>query len=220
MYPVTIVDNFLPDPDKIVQLSTQYSYYKDVNGNWPGERTECLSQLNADLYNYLGEKIHKLFYENLPRWQMEISFQKTVPFASDIEASKSIFNRGWIHDDYSSLFGGIIYLNKNPDEDTGTSIYKIKNGYFSHAFESMKIKGSFYRGEQVDAQEYEKHWNIVNSQYEETVTVKNVYNRMMMFGSHVHHGVQTFGYSQPRLTLAFFARNMSGSIAPLIRSSV
>ena len=220
MYPVTIVDNFFSEPGKIVELSKQYSFHKDEIGNWPGERTQCLSKINYDLFYYISEKIHRLFYESSPKWKMEISFQRTFPFAQSKEQSKSIFNRGWIHDDYASLFGGIIYLTENPDEETGTSIYKLKNGYFTHPQNSMEIKGKFFRGEEVDIEEYTRHWNNVNSQYEETVSVKNLYNRMVMFGPHIHHGVQTFGYSKPRLTISFFSRDLSGSIPPLMRSSV
>ena len=46
-------------------------------------------------------------------------------------------------------------------------------------------------------------YNNMRGQFEETVSVANVYNRFVMFNGNTHHGVQTFG-STPRLTLNFF----------------
>ena len=217
MYPVTIVDNFFPEPDKIVEISNSYSFERDPIGNWPGERTQCISELNKDLFLYIGNKLHNLFYENNPSWSMEMFFQKTVPCAKNKKEQHNLYNHGWIHDDFSSHFGGVIYLTKNPDEDTGTSIYNLKNGYFNQDVKSIEIKNKFFRGEEVCPHEYAQHFSKVRSQYEKTLTVDNVYNRMLLFGPHVHHGVQTFGYSKPRLTIAFFAKNLSGSIQPLVR---
>tara|TARA_A100001234_G_scaffold49152_1_gene41202 strand:+ start:288 stop:893 length:606 start_codon:yes stop_codon:yes gene_type:complete len=199
MYPVVIVDNFFSDPDTIVNLTKQYPFYKDVEGRWPGKRTQCLSKINNSLYNELKVQICDVYQEDASKWNLKINFQRTFPFTK--------FNRGWIHRDYSSDFGGIIYLNKNPDNHTGTSVYDLIDKNFVASKESLLQKSLFYRGKEIDDSEYEKQWNCVNSQYIVTKKVENVYNRLMAFGSHVHHGVQTFGHSQPRLTISFFAKS-------------
>ena len=40
-YPITIVDNFFEDPDKVVELAENCKFYNPNTGNWPGTRT-CL----------------------------------------------------------------------------------------------------------------------------------------------------------------------------------
>ena len=51
----------------------------------------------------------------------------------------------------------------------------------------------------------------------ETVSVKNVYNRFVLFNGQTHHGVITFG-TKPRLTLNFFGTAMTGHLPPLLRA--
>ena len=37
-YPTYCIDNFLEDPDQIVEHSKQYKYTRAEDGKWPGER--------------------------------------------------------------------------------------------------------------------------------------------------------------------------------------
>ena len=113
-------------------------------------------------------------------------------------------------------FGGIIYLNKNPEKDTGTSIYSQKKGWSSQIYSALSVKERFYTGQEVSDEEYEQAWHLVNSQYEETMEVKNVYNRMMLFNCNTFHGVKTFGKNQDRLTISFFCREAAAQ-PPLFR---
>ena len=136
------------------------------------------------------------------------------PFAED-KYSKQ--NRGWIHKDIDTWFGGIVYLTKNPEPDTGTSIYKAKNGYSFQMANEIKYKESNYRSEEVNDLEYEKAFDSMQEQYVETVTIENVYNRFVLFSGNTHHGVKTFG-SSPRLTLNFFGMGQYGKILPVMRS--
>ena len=57
----------------------------------------------------------------------------------------------------------------------------------------------------------------MNDQYEETVRINNVYNRLVIFNNLTHHGVQTFG-TKPRLTLNFFGTEQIGKLPPLVRA--
>ena len=56
----------------------------------------------------------------------------------------------------------------------------------------------------------------MRDQFEESVSVANVYNRFVLFNNGTHHGVQTFG-SKPRLTLNFFGMGQTGKLPPLLR---
>ena len=214
-YPITIVDDFFEDPDAIVEMANALKYYPPDRGNWPGVRTKQLHVVEERFYNYFGEKVHLLFHDSKPEyWNMETQFQKIQPFSED---QYDPLNRGWVHQD-NCVFGGIVYLNKNPSPDSGTSIYKTTSGYgFQEYPDEIRMKEKLYRGEEIDPDEYREAWKKVHAQYIPTVRVENVYNRFVLFNNKTHHGVYTFG-TQERLTLNFFGMHMSGKIPPLQRS--
>ena len=212
-YPVTIVDDFFSDPDAIVEMAESMNFYNPNTGNWPGTRTKQIYVENETFFNYLGVKIYSLFYDSTPDfWNLQAHFQKIMPFCEDKYDKK---NRGWIHQD-DTWFGGIVYLSKNPEPDTGTSIYKAKNGYSYQFDKTIKLKERLYKNEIVDNIEYEVEFDTMNDQFVETVKVENVYNRLVMFSGNTYHGVQTFG-TTPRLTLNFFGMDQAGKMPPLAR---
>ena len=215
-YPITIVDNFFEDPDGIVEMANELRYYTPNTGNWPGQRTKNLHVEESRFFKYFGNKLHLLFYETVPEyWNLQCHFQMIHPFCDDKNSKK---NRGWIHRDIDTWFGGIVYLKKDPEPNTGTSVYKVKKG-FSHQYaEEIEQKEALYRSENVDDAEYNKAYDAMRDQFEETVTVTNVYNRFVMFNGNTHHGVQTFG-TTPRLTLNFFGMAQTGKLPPLLRSN-
>ena len=126
-------------------------------------------------------------------------------------------NRGWVHKDIDTWFGGIVYLTKDPEPDTGTSVYHVKQGYSYQTQQEMQMKEKLYRDEEIDIEEYNKAWDKMKEQYVETVSVKNVYNRFVLFGGKSHHGVITFG-TKERTTLNFFGTGMTGHLPPLLRT--
>ena len=214
-YPVTVVDDFFTDPDAIVEIAEGMSFYNPNTGNWPGTRTKQLYVDNAPFFNYFGARLFSLFHDRVPEyWRLQSHFQKVMPFCKDKYGKK---NRGWIHQDDGSYFGGIVYLTKNPESDTGTSIYRAKQGFSFQNDAIIKVKEKHYRSEIVDDKEYDEAFDTMNDQYIETVTVENVYNRLLLFDNKTHHGVKTFG-TTPRLTLNFFGMDMSGKLPPLVRA--
>ncbi len=214
-YPVVIIDDFFEDPDAIVEMSEGYKYYPPDTGNWPGARTKQLHLVDERFFHYFGEKVHLLFHDESPEyWNMQTHFQKIMPFAEDKYDRR---NKGWVHQDIDTFFGGIVYLTKNPEEDTGTSIYSTKKGYALQFRSEIEMKENLYLGKDIDLDEYYLAYDNAHAQYTETVNVKNVYNRFVMFSGKTHHGVQTFG-TKERLTLNFFGMAMTGKIPPLIKS--
>tara|TARA_B100000003_G_C10816544_1_gene325023 strand:- start:40 stop:711 length:672 start_codon:yes stop_codon:yes gene_type:complete len=217
-FPVTIVDNFFDDPDAIVEESLQHQFYNADIGNWPGKRTKQLHVIDNRFFNYLGEKLFHLHFSKSPEeWTLQAHFQKIQPFSEDQYNRK---NRGWVHQDIDTWFGGIIYLTKNPEPDTGTSIYKTKKGWSLQYKEEIGMKEKLYLNEPIDEELYDEVYDRVHDQYVETVKVENVYNRLVMFDGLCHHGVQTFG-TKERLTLNFFGvdfKSGPGSMPPVLRS--
>jgi hypothetical protein len=213
-YPITIVDDFFEDPDAIVRMADELKYYPPDTGNWPGMRTKQLHVVENRFFNYFGEKIHLLFHDKTPEyWNMQTHFQKILPFHED---QYDKLNQGWVHQDLDTYFGGIVYLTKDPEPDTGTSIYKTTTGFAMQYGSELKLKERKYKGEEVDLEEYYKAYDAAHAQYKESVRIENVYNRLVLFNNKTHHGVQTFG-TKERLTLNFFGMDISGKIPPLVR---
>ena len=214
-YPITIVDNFFEDPDGIVEQAMELRFYTPNSGNWPGTRTKSLHVEQPRFFSHFGQKLHLLHYESAPEyWNLQCHYQLIHPFAEDKYSKK---NRGWVHKDIDTWFGGIVYLSKDPEPDTGTSIYRVKRGFSHQTAEEIEKKEALYRSEEVDDLEYEKAYDAMRNQFEETVSIANVYNRFVLFNNVTHHGVQTFG-TKPRLTLNFFGIGQFGYINPVIRS--
>ena len=71
-------------------------------------------------------------------------------------------------------------------------------------------------GNPIDDDEYNKAYNSYHDQFEETVKVKNVYNRLVLFNSTSLHAVQTYG-TKERLTMAFFNNYIQNTLPPLYR---
>ena len=184
-YPITIVDDFFEDPDAIVEMANELKYYPPDTGNWPGERTKQLHLVEDRFFNYFGEKIHLLFHDNAPDyWNMQTHFQKIKPFCED---KYHPLNKGWVHQDIDTHFGGIVYLNRDTEPDTGTSIYKAKKGFALQYKEEIQMKEAHYRGEEINVDDYVKAYDAAHEQYVESVKVENVYNRFVMFNNRTHH---------------------------------
>lgn len=221
LFPITIIDDFYPDPEEIRNFALQQEFELG-DGGWPGKRTRELIELDRHLYDYFAKTLLNVFYpaEFECNINLETSFQLIEARNSNQYHSK---NRGWLHHD-SVIFGGVVYLTKNPEPNTGTSIYKPKKGYCKHEKLWIETKTSDYKNKlKISDEEYE---NIMNHQYslfDETVTVENVYNRCVLFGGNVIHGAKTFGTrigKDARLTQVFFCDHLSSwmDTYPLCRS--
>tara|TARA_A100001515_G_scaffold141941_1_gene139756 strand:- start:2194 stop:2865 length:672 start_codon:yes stop_codon:yes gene_type:complete len=221
MFPIISCENFFEDAQKIVNYAQTLEYFPIENNQYTGVRSDTLYNLNPNLDRYVGNRILRNFYHsndynnyNNVNWMAELRFHKIKPLHPDQYHPK---NCGWIDKDSSSLFGGLIYLDRVPEKDTGTDIYIEKNGYAWTEDEDTQIKQKHYSGEEVLDEDYEKAYNRVQSQYDLSISFKNVFNRMIAYDSQAYHSTRTFGKDQERLTLTFFFRALTGSQPPMSR---
>lgn len=203
-YPINIIDDFFEDPDAIVELANSVDYC-DSDPAWPGKRSAHLKEINSRFFNYFVDKVFCAFGLAPSGAQIDATFQKIVPFSKD---KWDIKNRGWIHIDANDIiFAGIVYLNKNADKDTGTSIYRPKKGFYYDDPEERKMKRKLYGGKDVNDDDYSQKYNEYNGQFEETIKVDNIYNRFFSFPNNAWHGVRTYG-TEERLTIPFFCQRV------------
>ena len=213
MYPNLIVDNFFEKPDEIVNIANSIVYKDNTGGWWPGSRSNYLHHIYPRLFDYITRKITRILYEDCLEWEYEVCFQKVKPFTKNQYDKK---NCGWVHTDHEYNFGGVIFLNKNPDKDTGINLFKSKKGYCSITEQEESVKNRHYLVGDVDDEFYEENYNTYHEQFEETIQIKNVYNRLVLVDSKTLHAVQTFG-TKERLTIPFFNTNISNKKPPLYR---
>ena len=211
-YPLIIKDDFFDDPDYISRMTKEINYPVSKN-SWPGRRSIFLSEINLKLFLYATQKIFLLFHDQIPNHNMTMTFHKSQPFVEGDKWHKK--NRGWIHKD-GCLFGGLIYLDKNPDKDAGTGIYKLKDGYHFQNEESLSYKVLLYSGKLVDDGQYYQAYDKIADQYEETLRVPNVYNRLVLIPGDQMHGMTTIG-DKERNTIVFFCNEAIGVYPPEYR---
>ena len=221
LFPTTVVDNFLENPDKIRNLALDMEYFHN-DGRYPGKRTKGLHLINKELHDYFCNKFFSVFYDFLHPvdWNIEITFQLIESFD---DSKSSAFNKGWIHLDNDRIIGGVLYLTPNADLESGTSIYSPKSNFSKKewnivATDRQEKKYELYR-DGIRSEEYEQHINDFNNNFIETINVKNVYNRLIAFDANSWHGAQNFHtIAIPRLTLNFFVNSVNSiSSFPLDR---
>jgi len=221
-FPVTILDNFYENPDLVRDFALSLEYFPS-DGKWPGFRTDAISKINPNFFKIFLNKIFSLFFDlnhTDVSWEVETTFQLVQSFSND---KNDIKNNGWIHSDGDYIFSGVIYLNPNPKEGWGTSIYKIKqNENFNYTDKTKFLHYS--NSKDFNEEDYIKEKTLCNSKFIESIRVENVYNRIILFEASEFHGVPSF-YSEdndPRLTQVFFVKkiNTPGSFPPAVRSRI
>lgn len=210
--PATILDNFFEDPDSIRKWALSLEYKPDPEGKWPGVRSESLEKVNRNFVDYMSQKYFNLFFDfnhDRVHWSIDAMFQIV----------DNSYGKGWIHEDSFRRMTGIIYLTPNPNPNSGTSIYKRKDEInLPDSVNFNKIKGGFFTGN-VPQEEAVNARDQLETYYQETISVNNVYNRLVTFDSHLHHAAQEFvsESNEPRLTLVFFITELLADKTPIYR---
>jgi len=209
--PLTIVDNFLDNPNMMRELASSLPYSKDPEGEWPGVRSDSLYNIDKEIFDLLTKKFFSLFFDikNIG-WRVEARFQKV---------SKE-YGNGWAHTDVGPIITGIIYLDPNPVQDSGTTILEKKQLNSNSVINSVQIdKVKFYQGElSKENAEISREQN--NNNFSSSITVQAKYNRLLAFDSHLVHTANKF-YGEDtseRLTLVFFVFDLNTSKTPIYRS--
>ena len=210
-YPITIIDNFFNDLDYIVSISKNITWYRDSEYRWPGERSKPISELDPEFHKYLLLKYFLLFYSS---YDLHYKFMaKGVSYFQRIPEGLDI---GWIHSDYPTIHTIIIYLTPNADPASGTAFFNPRTGYVDDSLQYEKTL--YYKGEldkEVARKSSEKH----KSQFIQTASCGNIYNRCVGFDGQLwHEAINLNTVQQERLTLITFIEELVISGSPLSNS--
>jgi hypothetical protein len=216
LFPVLIVDDFLENPDKIREIALSMEYYPN-DGKFPGTRTKSLNEINVELHSYFANKIFSAYFDFNScelEWVINISFQLTHPYD---EEKNSPFNNGWIHTD-PQLLAGVLYLTPEADINSGTCIFQVKNRELEQSLltNNQESKFDLYK-KNIKSKGYKSNINNFNDNFVETITVKNLYNRLIAFdGSNWHAAQSLHAGDLPRLTAVFFVESLKSTSEPPI----
>jgi hypothetical protein len=195
--PTTVLDNFFDDPLEVRRFALEQEFLPDINQSYPGKRSRPLHEISTPLFKHTINRFNSIFYvlNDIDGWQATAYFQLIDNTSAP-----------WVHRDLQTI-SGIIYLNDNSDPATGTTIYKPKTtGLFGLDVTDKQILPEDAR-------------LANNSQFEESVVVKNKFNRLVAFDSKEFHAASSFDEidEDQRLTLVFFIERLNVRHYPIQR---
>jgi hypothetical protein len=210
-FPAITIDNFFSNPNDIICYANDLSYNNE--SYYPGERSDNISDLDPEFASRFAKQFLGAFYESEIKYKLNCFFQRITPYQDDR------LNEGWIHSDADTTIGGIVYLNKNSNIGSGTSIYYPKDSYIASVDNNQLIKKRFYAGEDVDIEEYISQRNKHNLCFEESVRFNNKFNRLVSYDAGLYHKANGFGEGtdEPRLTFVFFFHQIHAPNNPINR---
>tara|TARA_B100002019_G_C21117133_1_gene521439 strand:+ start:208 stop:840 length:633 start_codon:yes stop_codon:yes gene_type:complete len=198
-----VVDDFFEDPYffrnlGISQLHQTYGeqilgnpILNDENETHPGFRVD----INPELCECVVDKVCKIIDDSI---RIGLIFY----------VASSVHKCGLIHNDTSKI-AGVIYLNENPPEDSGTVLYDQIKEYSEEESDEMDTE---YKKSTLtqDLNEIEK-FNIFKKEYNEMhykpdCIVQNKFNRCILYNGTRWHGAHNyFGDTifDSRLVIAF-----------------
>ena len=204
-FPTTIIDNFLDDPVGVRNFALTLPYVEGPN--YPGIRTDVLKNLAPHFADDVVKRFLKVFYNFSGRsvaWHADVVFQKI---------NKQYSSNGWIHRDPGTVTC-VLYLNPDNDKESGTIIYEPKNPVLFDADKNKHTKN-------LSDEEREPFRKETESQYDESVILKNKFNRLIAFDGQLFHSATGLDADnkEDRLTMVIFLYDfkIDGETVPLVR---
>jgi len=190
-----IIDDFFDDPHHIRKialdlLKEKHSCIMNDNGsNYPGIRCLVPDDINEYLISSLETQIGK----------------KVNQFNASFHITSAIHKCGLIHQDNEGL-AGLIYLNENPPENSGTILCEClnENGYKN--VDAFPI-ASTTRNANIIKFFGEWKQNFNHDNFKITQTIDNKFNRFILYNGQTHHAPHNyFGNNifNSRLVLVFW----------------
>jgi hypothetical protein len=210
-FPITIIDNFLENFIEIKNYVISQNFKaKDKNTiTMPGLATEPLHILNNNYFKLSCNKILSTFFDRFIinsniQYSCESYFEKIVSYGNQYD------NQGWIHRDDENILSCIFYLQGDLNE--GTSFFKKKT-IGQHNTDALFVKENLYKNEKINPSFYNEKLKEHNSQFDLTLKVPLIENRIVIFDSSIFHCSDGYGsIEKPRLIQTSFFRTITGTI--------
>lgn len=199
--PTIVLDNFYEDPLLWREFALDQEFFKGDRGNWPGIRTELLHRVNYDLFQVVLKKL--LFVLK------DYGITQVSELQTGFQLIDETYGRGWVHDDDPSFqCAGIIYLNEAAPLNSGTTIYENSPDFSGERYAKL-FETDVNSKSPAEREQYMKYREEQVSQFKKSITVDNVFNRMVLFDSRCWHSADKFFGTtddNSRLTQVFFIK--------------
>lgn len=221
-FPLTVIDNFYENPMGVrefaLKQSYKYNYEWDSPNIYPGARTEDIKDLDESFFDAFWKKIFSTFIDfDSVMYDLNLDVSSTFQFIT------GNYDYDWIHQDGDVVFSGVVYLTPDASMYAGTSLYVPNNTFdLEKNIEYGKSKIKYYTTNVKD-DNYIFNRLLLNCMFDETVNVKNIFNRCVLYEGNIFHGANRFfgkTKEDARLTQVFSVLSMNGpdNAFPLKRS--
>ena len=211
--PVTILDNFLDNPNTIRDWGLSLEFTPEPNGKWPGKRTSCLSKIHPPFFDYINQRVLSLFFEDSINYHCSLTFQLIEDYQGE----------GWIHQD-SNTFTYIIYLSPEDEINCGTSLYDLKPEKV-HIINSpdennlLSLTRQHHKTKLISPDIKNIQKQNLYSNYTKILDVNDKFNRLLCFSAEKFHRANNLSNTtSPRLTLIGFIHKVATDNLPVLRS--
>lgn len=198
-FPITIIDNFYKNFFEIEKFAKNLEYFDKIKFTMPGKESKLLNECNINLFQASTEKIMRAFFNRNDfslQYECRTKFEKITPYGKEYD------KEGWIHSDDANKLSAIFYVDG--DYNDGTSFY-IKKTVGNPDMGSMRFKHALFENKKPDHIEYNKALQNHNHQFEETLKVPLIKNRIVIFDSSIFHRADGLGsIEKPRIIQTFF----------------
>jgi len=173
-----VIDDFYANVDDVRNhvLTMDFS----VTGNYPGARTAPVPEPQ---FSFLKEYFSKEVLDRVINFwpgSYNTSFQYTTEGVPN-----------WIHHDETN-WAGICYLTPNPPENSGTTLFSLReNGVFQH------------KGGQIDYNSFAEYTED-ESKWKPEITIENRYNRLILYNGFCYHRATIPGFGTCKETGRLF----------------
>jgi hypothetical protein len=158
------IDNFLSKPDEVRAMALKMKYTaSDETTGWKGFRALEQANYNDKLVEVIKEKVDGSLYNS----NFDTYFHYTLESTKKDTPS---FNKSKIHRDSGMDYAGVIYLNPNPQPNSGTVFYD-DNYSIIHKVENVYNRFVFYPSRILHAVEDTFGDNIENGRLTFTIFV-------------------------------------------------
>ena len=129
---IIVVDNIFSNPDEILTKCREQKFYSLEDHPetqpgivWKGSRSLDIIGLDSNFFNPLfGRMIDKVILSTYGRMGPNVQRHWTYRSYLHLLTDSDIPSDKWIHRDPDCVYAGVIYLQPNPEPNSGTIIYK------------------------------------------------------------------------------------------------
>jgi hypothetical protein len=211
---IRIIDNFYEDPSRLTVLQSEFNKI----GCGVGLKSPMIEDLDINFYREFKHKIYNI--HNLP-----MEYKLTTYFTEYKYNPIPELNNYCAHIDgrdgngrvnvenYKLVLCGQIFLSEGADRTTGLSFYRPnkhwdKSELFDRALNDYLEPKNAYNAGKISLNEYIRRYDLYHSDFDKTIEVNNVYNRMVSWDGGTVTGSKMTSMNNSKIVQNFYVERI------------